>query len=50
MSDAMVSSELLIAFQDTALDQRIRELIASGETLHRQRMTYRETTRNSAWT
>jgi PAS domain S-box-containing protein len=29
------------AFQDTALDQQIREVIVSGATLHRQRMTYR---------
>jgi PAS domain S-box-containing protein len=29
------------AFQDTALDQQIREVIATGRTLHRQRMTYR---------
>jgi PAS domain S-box-containing protein len=29
------------AFQDTALDQQIREVIVSGTTLHRQRMTYR---------
>ncbi len=29
------------AFQDTALDQQIREVIGSGNTLHRQRMTYR---------
>jgi PAS domain S-box-containing protein len=29
------------AFQDTALDQQIREVIVSGATLHRRRMTYR---------
>lgn len=29
------------AFQDTALDQQIREVIIHGATLHRQRMTYR---------
>ena len=29
------------AFQDTALDQQIREVIVSGITLHRRRMTYR---------
>jgi PAS domain S-box-containing protein len=29
------------AFQDTALDQQIRDVIISGRTLHRQRMTYR---------
>lgn len=29
------------AFQDIALDQQIREVIVSGRTLHRQRMTYR---------
>ncbi len=29
------------AFQDTALDQQIREVINTGRTLHRQRMTYR---------
>ncbi|MGO9133769.1 MAG: ATP-binding protein [Methylovirgula sp.] len=29
------------AFQDTALDRQIREVIATGRTLHRQRMTYR---------
>jgi len=29
------------AFQDTALDQQIREVIGSGTTLHRQRMTFR---------
>ncbi len=29
------------AFQDTALDQQIREVITSGTTLHRQRMSYR---------
>ncbi|MDR3508971.1 MAG: ATP-binding protein [Caulobacteraceae bacterium] len=29
------------AFQDTPLDQQIREVIHSGATLHRQRMTYR---------
>lgn len=29
------------AFQDTALDQKIREVIVTGKTLHRQRMTYR---------
>lgn len=29
------------AFQDTALDRQIREVIATGQTLHRQRMTYR---------
>ncbi|VTZ51985.1 conserved hypothetical protein [Methylocella tundrae] len=29
------------AFQDTALDQQIREVIVTGKTLHRQRMTYR---------
>ena len=29
------------AFQDTALDQQIREVIVSGKTLRRQRMTYR---------
>ena len=29
------------AFQDTALDQQIRDVIVSSKTLHRQRMTYR---------
>ena len=29
------------AFQDTALDQQIREVIVTGQTLHRQRMIYR---------
>lgn len=29
------------AFQDTALDQHIRAVLATGQTLHRQRMTYR---------
>ena len=29
------------AFQDTALDQQIRDVIVTGRTLHRQRMTYR---------
>lgn len=29
------------AFQDTALDRQIREVIVTGRTLHRQRMTYR---------
>lgn len=29
------------AFQETALDQQIREVIVSGKTLHRQRMIYR---------
>ena len=29
------------AFQDTALDQQIRDVIATGRTIHRQRMTYR---------
>ena len=29
------------AFQDTALDRQIREVILTGRTLHRQRMTYR---------
>lgn len=29
------------AFQDTALDQQIRDVILTGRTLHRQRMTYR---------
>jgi PAS domain S-box-containing protein len=29
------------AFQDTALDQQIRDVIVTGKTLHRQRMTYR---------
>lgn len=29
------------AFQDTPLDQQIREVIASGKTLRRRRMTYR---------
>ncbi len=29
------------AFQDTPLDQQIREVIVTGVTLHRQRMTYR---------
>ncbi len=29
------------AFQDTALDKQIREVIVSGVTLHRHRMTYR---------
>ena len=29
------------AFQDIALDQQIREVIVSGTTLHRQRMSYR---------
>jgi PAS domain S-box-containing protein len=29
------------AFQDTALDHQIRDVIATGRTLHRQRMTYR---------
>jgi PAS domain S-box-containing protein len=29
------------AFQDTALDQQIREVIVTGKRLHRQRMTYR---------
>lgn len=29
------------AFQDTALDQQILQVMARGETLHRQRMTYR---------
>ena len=29
------------AFQDTALDQQIRDVISSGRTIHRQRMTYR---------
>lgn len=29
------------AFQDTALDQQIRDVIGTGRTIHRQRMTYR---------
>jgi PAS domain S-box-containing protein len=29
------------AFQDTALERQIREVIVTGRTLHRQRMTYR---------
>ncbi|HUZ91971.1 MAG TPA: PAS domain-containing protein, partial [Methylocella sp.] len=29
------------AFQDTALDQQIRDVIVTRKTLHRQRMTYR---------
>ncbi len=29
------------AFQDTALEQQIRDVIATGRTIHRQRMTYR---------
>jgi PAS domain S-box-containing protein len=29
------------AFEDTALDQQIRQVIVSGNTLHRQRMSYR---------
>ena len=29
------------AFQDTALDQQIRDVISTGATLHRQRMNYR---------
>ncbi len=29
------------AFQDTALDQQIRDVISSGRTIHRQRLTYR---------
>ena len=29
------------AFQETALDQQIRDVIVTGKTLHRQRMTYR---------
>lgn len=29
------------AFQETALDQQIRDVIVTGRTLHRQRMTYR---------
>jgi PAS domain S-box-containing protein len=29
------------AFQDTALDRQIRDVIVTGRTLHRQRMTYR---------
>ena len=29
------------AFQDTALDRQIRDVIATGKTLRRQRMTYR---------
>jgi transcriptional regulator with PAS, ATPase and Fis domain len=29
------------AFRDTALDQQIREVVATGRTIHRQRMTYR---------
>ncbi|MGO9773101.1 MAG: PAS domain-containing protein, partial [Roseiarcus sp.] len=29
------------AFQDTALDQQIHEVILTGRTLHRRRMTYR---------
>ena len=29
------------AFQDTALDQQIREVISAGRTIHRQRLTYR---------
>jgi PAS domain S-box-containing protein len=29
------------AFQETALDQQIREVIVTGRTLHRQRMSYR---------
>ena len=28
-------------FQDTALDQQIRDVISTGQTVHRQRMTYR---------
>ena len=28
------------AFRDTALDQQIRDVIATGRTIHRQRMTY----------
>ena len=29
------------AFQDTAIERQLREVIATGRTLHRQRMTYR---------
>ena len=29
------------AFRDTALDQQIRDVVATGRTIHRQRMTYR---------
>ncbi len=29
------------AFQDTALDQQIRDVINTGRTIHRQRLTYR---------
>ena len=29
------------AFRDTALDQQIRDVVATGRKIHRQRMTYR---------